>query len=160
MAHYGGEFVSEHTRIATREGETRDKGWPCNMCCPDRASLILCIRSLRVVARAVRIPRCKSRCFNAKLQQAPPKTARGGGLVVFLHCRRRDDASRHENSCAFEPQVVTTRWQREALQVRLSSVARRVQGSQDTSTLLRQYWVNIWDNPRQFFESFNCFPVA
>ena len=80
-------------RIATCEGETRRKGWPCNMCCPGRASLTLCLRGLRAVARAVRVPRCKSRCFNAKLQQAPPKTARGGGLVVFLYRRRGDGAA-------------------------------------------------------------------
>ena len=63
------------------------------MCCPGRASLTLCLRGLRALARAVRVPRCKSRCFNAKLQQAPPKTARGGGLVVFLYRRRGDGAA-------------------------------------------------------------------
>ena len=83
------------------------------MCCPGRASLTLCIRGLRAVARAVRVPRCKSRCFNAKLQQAPPKTARGGGLVVFLYRRRRDGASRRETvvhlSCRWSQHVINER---------------------------------------------------
>ena len=83
------------------------------MCCPGRASLTLCLRGLRAVARAVRVPRCKSRCFNAKLQQAPPKTARGGGLVVFLYRRRRDGASRCETvvhlSCRWSQHVINER---------------------------------------------------